>query len=50
MSEAVENQTGAKLELHFLRGTEPIDGVWVAPEVVVTGVCVIPAGYWIGDN
>merc|ERR1712086_1047263 len=29
---------------------EPIDGVWVTPEVVVTSACLLPAGYGIGDH
>ena len=50
MIEAVGNYTGEQIGATFFRGTGPIDGVWVTPEVVVTGACVMPAGYGIGDH
>ena len=50
MIEAVGNHTGEQIGATFFRGTEPIHGVWVTPEVVVTGPCVMPTGYGIDDH
>ena len=50
MIEAVGNFTGRKIGATFFRGTKPIDGVWVTSDVVITGACVMPAGYGIGDH
>ena len=50
MIEAVGNHTGEKIGATFFRGTGPKDGVWVTPEVAVTGACVMTAGYGIGDH
>ena len=44
MIEAVGNYTGNKIGATFLRGTKPIDGVWVTSDIVTIGACVIPAG------
>ena len=50
MEEAVGNFTGKKIGATFFRRTKPIDGVLVTQDVVVTGACVMPAGYGIGDH
>ena len=50
MIEAVGNYTGQQLGAPFFRGSKPIDGVWVTSDVQVTGACVMPAGYGIGDH
>ena len=34
----------------FFQGKDPIDGVWVTPDVVITGACVMPVGYGVGDH
>ena len=48
--EAVGNYTGKKIGTTFLRGTKPIDGVWVTSDVVIIGACVMPDGYRFGDH
>ena len=50
MMEAVGTFTSKRVRATFFRGTDPIDGVWVTSEVVVTGACVMPAGFGIGDH
>ena len=50
MIEAMGNYTGQQLGATFFRGSKPIDGVWVTSDVQVTGACVMPAGYGIGDH
>ena len=50
MKEAISYFTGKKLGATFFRGTRPIDGVWHTPDVIVTGACVMPAGYGVGDH
>ena len=47
MIEAVGNYTREKIRATCFRGTEPIDGVWVTTDVVVTGACVMSVGYRI---
>ena len=42
MMEAAGNHTGEQVGAIFFRGTKPIDGVWVTPDVVVTKACVMP--------
>ena len=50
MVEVVGNFTGQKVRPTFFRGKEPIDGVWATPDVVITGACVMPVGYGVGDH
>ena len=50
MVETVGNYTGLKIGATFFRGSKPIDGVWTTPDVAVTGGCVMPAGYGVGDH
>ena len=50
MKELVGEFTGQQIGATFFRGTDPIDGVWATPDVVVTGACVMPAGYGVGDH
>ena len=50
MSEVVGDFTGEKLGATFFRGTKPIDAIWATPDIVVTGACVMPAGYGVGDH
>ena len=45
MIEAVGNHTGKKIGATFLRGTKPIDGVWVTSDAVIIGACVMPYLY-----
>ena len=50
MVEVVGNFTGQKVGATFFRGKDPIDGVWATPDMVVTGACVMPVGYGVGDH
>ena len=50
MGEAVGDFTGKKVGATFFRGKTPIDGVWTTADVVITGACVMPAGFGIGDH
>ena len=50
MVEVVGNFTGQKVGPTFFRGKDPIDGVWATPDVVITGACVMPVGYGVGDH
>jgi len=50
MVEVVGSFTGEKLGTTFFRGSKPIDGIWATPDVVITGACVMPAGYGMGDH
>ena len=50
MVETVGNYTGLKIGATFFRGSKPIDGVWATSDVTVTGGCVMPAGYGVGDH
>ena len=50
MKEVVGSFTNEPLGATFFRGTKPIDGVWATSDIVVTGACVMPAGYGVGDH
>lgn len=50
MTEAVGSFTGKTVGPTFFRGNKPIDGVWVTSDIVITGACVMPSGYGIGDH
>ena len=50
MQEVVGAFTGEEIDVTFFWGTKPIDGVWATSDIVVTGACVIPAGYGVGDH
>ena len=50
MEEAVGDLTGKKVGATFFRGKKPIDGIWTTADVVITGACVMPAGFGIGDH
>ena len=50
MNEVVGAFTNEPLGATFFRGSNPIDGVWATSDVVVTGACVMPAGYGVGDH
>ena len=50
MKEVVGNFTGQQLGATFFRGSEPINGIWATPDIVVTGACVMPAGYGVGNH
>ena len=50
MKEAISYFTGKKLGATFFRGTKSIDGVWHTSDVIVTGDCVMPVRYGVGDH
>ena len=50
MKEVVGTFTNEPLGATFFRGTKAIEGVWATPDTVVTGACVMPAGYGVGDH
>jgi hypothetical protein len=50
MKEVIKDYTGEELGPTYFRGSTPIDGVWVTPDVQITNACVMPAGYGIGDH
>jgi hypothetical protein len=50
MQEVVGMFTGKQIGATYFRGQTPIDGVWATSDVVVTGACVMPAGFGIGDH
>ena len=50
MNAVVGTFTNESLGATFFRGTNPIDGIWATPDVVVTGACAVPAGYGVGDH
>jgi hypothetical protein len=50
MNEVVGKFTNEPLGATFFPGTNPIDGIWATTDIVVTGACVMPAGYGVGDH
>ena len=50
MKEVISTFTGKDLGPTYFRGSKPIDGVWATSDVTITGACVMPAGFGIGDH
>ncbi len=50
MVEVVGDFTRQPLPATYFRGSKPIDAIWATPDVKVTGACVMPSGYGIGDH
>ena len=50
MKEVVGDFTGRPIGPTYFRGQKPIDGVWVTPDITITGACIMPAGFGIGDH
>ena len=50
MGEAVGDFTGKRVGATFFRGNKLIDGVWTTDDIVITGVCIMPAGFGTGDH
>jgi hypothetical protein len=50
LREVVGMFTGKQIGATYFQGQSPIDGVWVTSEVVITGACVMPAGFGIGNH
>ena len=50
INEVVWTLTGKNTGETFFRVSQPIDAVWITPDIVVVGLCVILAGYEVSDN
>ena len=50
MNKVVGTFTNEPLGATFFCGTNPVDGIWATPDVVVTGACAMPAGDGVGDH
>ncbi len=50
MKEEVGDFMGRQQGATFLRGSEPIDAIWVMSNLKVAHACVIPVGYGVGDH
>jgi len=50
MKEVVGNFTGRQISATYFRGQSPIDGIWSTSDVTITGACIMPAGFGIGDH
>ena len=50
MKEVIKDYTNEELGLTYFRGSKPIDGIWITPDVQIANSCVMPAGYGIGDH
>ena len=50
MSEVVGDFTGKKIGPTFFRGSKPIDGIWVTPDIAIAHACIMPAGFGVGDH
>ena len=48
--EAVHRYTGLPSPPTFFRGSKPIDGIWVSPELEVEAVSILPFHKDIGDH
>jgi hypothetical protein len=49
MKEVVREYTHMDLGATYFWGSQPIDGIWATPDIVISNACVMPAGYGIGD-
>jgi hypothetical protein len=50
MKEVIKEYTSEELGPTYFRGSKPIDGIWITPDVQIANACVMPAGYGIGDH
>jgi hypothetical protein len=50
MVEVVGEFTGKKIGATSFRGSKPINGIWAITDIGVTHLCVMPAGFDIGDH
>jgi hypothetical protein len=50
MQEVVGTFTGKQIGTAYFQGQTPIDRVWATSDVVITGACVMPAGFGIGNH
>jgi hypothetical protein len=49
MQEVVGTFTGKQIGATYFQGQAPIDRVWTTSDMVITGACVMPAGFGIGS-
>jgi hypothetical protein len=50
MKEVVGTFTGKQIGATYFQGQSPIDRVWATLDVMITGACVMPAGFGIGNQ
>ena len=50
MKEVVGHFTGKPIGPTYYRGQKPIDGIWATSDVQISGACIMPAGFGIGDH
>jgi hypothetical protein len=50
MKEVVGACTGKKIGPTFFQGQLLIDGIYATPNITISNVCIMPAGYRIGDH
>ncbi len=48
--EAVLLHTGNSPGATFVRGSKPIDGIWISSDIDISNACVMPFGYGVGDH
>ena len=48
MWEAVGDFTREPIRVTYFRGSTPIEAT--TPDVTITGACIMPCGYGVGDN
>ena len=50
MKEVVSAFTGKQIGATYFRGSKPINTVWATTDIQVSGACIMPTGYGIGDQ
>lgn len=50
MKEVVGTFTNRPIGATYFRGQSPIDGIWATSDVQISGACIMPAGFGIGDH
>lgn len=50
MSEVIGDFTHSPLPSTFFRGSTPIDAIWATKDIHITGACMMPCGYGVGDH
>jgi hypothetical protein len=50
MKEVVGFYKGKKIGPTFFWGQLPIDVIWATSNITIANVCIMPAGYRIGDH
>ena len=50
LREAILQHTDKRTGATFLRGSKPINGLWVTSDIDISNVCMMPFGYRVGDH